>query len=46
MVQKLFLLKKGKGNVVRRMFEENINANFFIMIDVDNTYDITDIKII
>ena len=36
--------KKGKGNVVRRMFEENINANFFIMIDADNTYDITDIK--
>ena len=31
--------KKGKGNVVRRMFEENINANFFIMIDADNTYD-------
>ena len=36
--------KKGKGNVVRRMFEENINANFFIMIDADNTYDIANIK--
>ena len=36
--------KQGKGNVVRRMFEENINANFFIMIDADNTYDIANIK--
>ena len=26
------------------MFEENINANFFIMIDADNTYDIANIK--
>ena len=40
----ILVKKRGKGNVVRRMFEENINANFFIMIDADNTYDITDIK--
>ena len=36
--------KRGKGNVVRRMFEDNINAKYFIMIDADNTYDITNIK--
>ena len=27
--------KRGKGNVVRRMFEDNINAKYFIMIDAD-----------
>ena len=26
------------------MFEDNINAKYFIMIDADNTYDITNIK--
>ena len=36
--------KRGKGNVVRRMFEDNINAKYFIMIDADDTYDITNIK--
>ena len=36
--------KKGKGNVVRRMFEDNLDYNYFIMIDADNTYDISNIK--
>ena len=26
------------------MFEDNINAKYFIMIDADNTYDISNIK--
>ncbi|MDE8343282.1 MAG: glycosyltransferase family 2 protein [Acidocella sp.] len=29
---------QGKGNVVRRMFRD-INADFYIMVDGDNTYD-------
>ena len=36
--------KRGKGNVVRRMFEENTKAEYFIMIDADNTYDISNIN--
>jgi hypothetical protein len=36
--------KKGKGNVVRRMFEDNLDYNYFVMIDADNTYDISNIK--
>ena len=36
--------KRGKGNVVRRMFEEDIDAKYFIMIDADDTYDISNIK--
>ena len=36
--------KKGKGNVVRRMFEDDLDYNYFIMIDADNTYDISNIK--
>ena len=33
--------KKGKGNVVRRMFSDQIEADYFIMIDGDNTYDVS-----
>ena len=36
--------KKGKGNVVRRMFEDNLDYNYFVMIDADDTYDISNIK--
>ena len=36
--------KKGKGNVVRRMFEDNLDYKYFVMIDADNTYDISNIK--
>lgn len=35
--------KQGKGNVVRRMFRE-IDAECYIMIDGDNTYDLSSIK--
>ena len=33
--------KKGKGNVVRSMFSDQIEADYFIMIDGDNTYDVS-----
>ena len=36
--------KRGKGNVVRRMFSDVIDANYFIMIDADNTYDVSQIS--
>ncbi len=35
--------KRGKGNVVKRMFSDQIDADFYIMIDGDNTYNIKDI---
>ena len=35
--------KNREKNVVRRMFEDDINAKYFIMIDADDTYDITNI---
>ncbi len=38
-----FVRKKGKGNVVRQMFSDNIDANYFIMIDGDDTYDVSKI---
>ena len=38
-----FVQKKGKGNVVRQMFSDNIDANFFVMIDGDDTYDVSKI---
>jgi len=36
--------KKGKGNVVRKMFSDPIDGDFFIMIDGDDTYDIKNIQ--
>ena len=36
--------KKGKGNVVRQMFSEQIDADYYIMVDGDNTYDISNIN--
>ncbi len=36
-----FISKKGKGNVVRRMFSDQIDADYFVMIDGDNTYDVS-----
>ena len=36
--------KRGKGNVVRRMFLDNSDADFYIMIDADDTYDIENIN--
>ncbi len=35
---------KGKGNVVKQMFSDQINADYYIMVDGDNTYDITKIN--
>ena len=39
-----FVKKKGKGNVVKQMFSDDLNANFFIMIDGDDTYDVSKIN--
>ncbi len=36
--------KKGKGNVVRVMFSDQIDGDFFIMIDGDDTYDVSKIN--
>ncbi len=35
--------RQGKGNVVRRMFSD-IDANYYILIDGDNTYDVSGAK--
>ncbi|HCL6625719.1 TPA: glycosyltransferase [Citrobacter amalonaticus] len=34
---------KGKGNVVRRMFAD-VNADIYVMIDGDDTYEVTAVK--
>jgi len=34
---------KGKGNVVRRMFAD-IEADIYVMVDGNNTYDVTSVK--
>ena len=36
--------KKGKGNVVKRMFSDNLDANIYVMLDGDDTYDTSKIK--
>lgn len=42
---KVFLeKKKGKGNVVKRMFSDNLDANIYVMLDGDDTYDTSKIK--
>tara|TARA_B100000900_G_C20488222_1_gene678399 strand:+ start:218 stop:1138 length:921 start_codon:yes stop_codon:yes gene_type:complete len=33
--------RKGKGNVVRQMFSDQINAKYFVMVDGDDTYDVS-----
>jgi len=38
------ILNRGKGNVVRRMFSDQIEGEFFILIDGDNTYDIKEVN--
>ena len=40
-VEVRFIKKKGKGNVVRSMFSDQIDADYFVMIDGDNTYDVS-----
>ena len=36
--------KKGKGNVVKRMFSDDLDANIYVMLDGDDTYDTSKIK--
>ncbi len=36
--------KKGKGNVVKRMFSDPLDANIYVMIDGDDTYETNKIK--
>lgn len=36
--------KRGKGNVVRKMFSDPIKGDFFVMIDGDDTYDIKNLN--
>ncbi len=36
--------KKGKGNVVKKMFSDNLDANIYVMLDGDDTYDTSKIK--
>jgi len=36
--------KKGKGNVVKSMFSDNLDANIYVMLDGDDTYDTSKIK--
>ena len=36
--------KRGKGNVVKRMFSDNLDANIYVMLDGDDTYDTSKIK--
>ena len=36
--------KKGKGNVVKRMFSDNLDANIYVMLDGDDTYDTSKLK--
>ena len=36
--------ERGKGNVVRKMFSDNHDHDYFVMIDGDNTYDLKNIN--
>ncbi|MEE2695023.1 MAG: glycosyltransferase family 2 protein [Pseudomonadota bacterium] len=36
--------KKGKGNVVRRMFSDKLDGDYFVMIDGDDTYELSGLK--
>ena len=39
----IFCSKKGKGNAVRKMFEE-VEADIYIMIDADQTYSAQNVR--
>ena len=41
-VRKVF--ERGKGNVVRKMFSDNYEYDYYIMVDGDNTYDLRNIN--
>lgn len=36
--------ERGKGNVVRKMFSDNYEYDYYIMVDGDNTYDLSNIN--
>ena len=36
--------RKGKGNVVKRMFSDSLDGNIYVMLDGDDTYDTSKIK--
>jgi len=36
--------ERGKGNVVRKMFSDNHEYDYYIMVDGDNTYDLRNIN--
>jgi len=36
--------EKGKGNVVKKMFSDNYDANCYVMVDGDDTYDVSKIN--
>ena len=39
-----FVKAKGKGNVVRKMFSDSFDAEIFVMVDGDDTYDVSNLK--
>ena len=43
-VEVRFINKKGKGNVVRSMFSDKIDADYLVMVDGDNTYDLSNLN--
>ncbi len=43
-VEVRFINKKGKGNVVRSMFSDKIDADYFVMVDGDYTYDLSNLN--
>ena len=36
--------ERGKGNVVRKMFSDNYEYDYYIMVDGDNTYDLSNVN--
>ena len=36
--------EKGKGNVVRKMFSDNYEYDYYLMVDGDNTYDLSNVN--
>ncbi len=41
-VRKVF--ERGKGNVVRKMFSDNHQYNYYVMVDGDNTYNLSNLS--
>ena len=36
--------ERGKGNVVRKMFSDNYEYDYYIIVDGDNTYDLSNVN--